>query len=201
MQSRPEIYFELQWQINFCVIKRRVPLIFFPFYVDVQHAVLLEGSGPSGPARNPEGTLSRIETTQFSTANAGIQSFRWDLEPMNVKGRPHHQQHEEASLKHAGMGRENDWRFSNGLWSSVFKYDDINLMFGEGDLSVDRKGKTLCRPVVFSFTHSDLEAAWVCLPWTVKRITWTLRFVLLLNLGWNRMILLIFRSYLYSYLL
>lgn len=58
--------------------------------------------------------------------------------------------------KHAGMGRENDWRFSNGLWSSVFKYDYINLMFGEGGLSVGRKGKTVCRPIVFSFTHSDL---------------------------------------------
>lgn len=39
--------------------------------------------------------------------------------------------------------------FQNGMWSSVFKYDYINLMFAEGDLSVDHKGETVsCRPIV-----------------------------------------------------
>lgn len=109
--------------------------------------------------------------------------------------------------KHAGMGRENDWRFSNGLWSSVFKYDYINLMFGEGGLSVDLRGKTVsCRPIVFSLfsvhTQRFAKQRHFTLPtMDCKTDHVNYCFVLLLNLGWNRKMLLIFRPYLYSYLL
>lgn len=49
--------------------------------------------------------------------------------------------------------------FQNGMWSSMFKYDYIHLMFAEGDLSVDLKGKKtglgLLYFVYIPFTHSD----------------------------------------------
>lgn len=70
-----QIYARPRWQINLRIIKMRVAPIFFPFYVDVQHAVELQ-AGPGDFRHTRREKLSWIETMQFALPNAGTQSFR-----------------------------------------------------------------------------------------------------------------------------